>query len=82
MHNTSLLSSLGYTIYYVHYRGYYRKKNSYTCNDAMEIQTFKPGKCSLTTNASRIIRGPQQTDFPPDATTTFSQKLALSANEA
>jgi hypothetical protein len=48
----------------------------------MEIQTLKPGKCSLTLDASRIIQGTQQTDFPPDATTTFSQKLALSANEA
>jgi hypothetical protein len=48
----------------------------------MEIQTLKPGKCSLTLDATRIIQGTQQTDFPPDATTTFSQKLALSANEA
>jgi hypothetical protein len=48
----------------------------------MEIQTLKPGKCSLTQDASRIIQGTQQTDFPPDATTTFSQQLALSANEA
>jgi hypothetical protein len=48
----------------------------------MEIQTLKPGKCSLTLDASRIIEGTQQTDFPPDATTTFSQQLALSANEA
>jgi hypothetical protein len=48
----------------------------------MEIQTLKPGKCSLTLDASRIIQGTQQTDFPPDATTTFSQQLALSANEA
>jgi hypothetical protein len=47
----------------------------------MEIQTLKPGKCSLTLDASRIIQGTQQTDFPPDATTTFSQQLALSANE-
>jgi hypothetical protein len=37
----------------------------------MEIQTLKPGKCSLTLDASRIIQGTQQTDFPPDATTTF-----------
>jgi hypothetical protein len=51
-------------------------------NDAMEIQTLKPGKCSLTLDASRIIQGTQQTDFPADATTTFSQQLALSANEA
>jgi hypothetical protein len=48
----------------------------------MEIQTLKPGKCSLTLDASRIIQGTQQTDFPPDATTTFSQQLALSTNEA
>jgi hypothetical protein len=48
----------------------------------MEIQTLKPGKCSLTLDASRIIQGTQQTDFPPDATTTFSQQLPLSANEA
>jgi hypothetical protein len=48
----------------------------------MEIQTLKPGKCSLTLDASRIIQGTQQTDFPPDATTTFSQQLALSAEEA
>jgi hypothetical protein len=48
----------------------------------MEIQTLKPKKCSLTLDASRIIQGTQQTDFPPDATTTFSQQLALSANEA
>jgi hypothetical protein len=48
----------------------------------MEIQTLKPGKCSLTLDASRIIQGTQQTDFPPNATTTFSQQLALSANEA
>jgi hypothetical protein len=48
----------------------------------MEIQTLKPGKCSLNLDASRIIQGTQQTDFPPDATTTFSQKLALSAYEA
>jgi hypothetical protein len=47
----------------------------------MEIQTLKPGKCSLTLDASKIIQGIQQTDFPPDATTTFSQQLALSANE-
>ncbi|XP_073908749.1 uncharacterized protein [Castor canadensis] len=33
-------------------------------------------------DASRIIQGTQQTDLPPDATTTFSQQLALSANEA
>jgi hypothetical protein len=46
------------------------------------IQTLKPGKFSLTLDASRIIQGTQQTDFPPDATTTFSQQLALSANEA
>jgi hypothetical protein len=38
----------------------------------------KPGKCSLTLDASRIIQGTQQTEFPPDATTTFSQQLALS----
>jgi hypothetical protein len=48
----------------------------------MEIQTLKPGKCSLTLDASRIIQSTQQTDFPPDATTTFSQELALSANAA
>jgi hypothetical protein len=48
----------------------------------VEIQTLKPGKCSLTLDASRIIQGTQQTDFPPYATTTFSQKLALSANDA
>jgi hypothetical protein len=48
----------------------------------MEMQTLKPGKCSLILDASRIIRGTQQTDFPPDATTTFSHQLALSANEA
>jgi hypothetical protein len=48
----------------------------------MEIHTLKPGKCSLTLDASRIIQGTQQTDFPQDTTTTFSQKLALSANEA
>jgi hypothetical protein len=51
-------------------------------NYAMEIQTFKPGKCSLTLDACRPIQGTQQTDFPPDATTTFSLQLALSANEA
>jgi hypothetical protein len=48
----------------------------------MEIQILKPGKCSLTLDASRIIQGTQQTDFPPDATTTLSQQLALSTNEA
>jgi hypothetical protein len=48
----------------------------------MDIQTLKPGKCCLTLDASRIIQGTQQTDLPPDATTTFSQQLALSANEA
>jgi hypothetical protein len=48
----------------------------------MKIQTLKPGKCSLTLDASRIIQGTQQTDFPPDATTTISQKLALSSNGA
>jgi hypothetical protein len=48
----------------------------------MEIQTLNPGKCSLTLDAFRIIQATQQTDFPPDATTTFSQQLALSANEA
>jgi hypothetical protein len=42
-------------------------------NDAMKIQTHKPGKCSLTLDAFRIIQGTQQTDFPPDTTTTFSQ---------
>jgi hypothetical protein len=47
----------------------------------MEIQTLKPGKCSLTLDASRSIQGTQQTDFPPDAITIFSQKLALSADE-
>jgi hypothetical protein len=47
----------------------------------MEIQTLKPGKFSLTLDASRIIQGTQQTDFPQDATTTFSQQLALSVNE-
>jgi hypothetical protein len=48
----------------------------------MKIQSLKPGKCSLTLDASRIIQGTQQTDFSPDATTTFSPKLALSTNEA
>jgi hypothetical protein len=48
----------------------------------MEIQTLKQGKCSLTLDASRIIQGTQLTDFPPDATTTFSQQLDLAANEA
>jgi hypothetical protein len=48
----------------------------------MGIQTLKPGKCSLTLDASRIIQVTQQTDFPLDATTTFSQQLALYANEA
>jgi hypothetical protein len=48
----------------------------------MEIQTLKSGKCSLTLDAPRISQGTQRTDFPPDATTTFSQQLALSANEA
>jgi hypothetical protein len=33
-------------------------------------------------DASRIIQETQQTDFPPDIATTFSQKLASSANEA
>jgi hypothetical protein len=47
----------------------------------MEVQTLKPGKCSLTLDDSRIIQGTQQTDFPPDATTTISQQLALSADE-
>jgi hypothetical protein len=51
INNTSLISSLGYTIYY---RGYYRKKNSCTCNDTMEIQTLIPGKCSLILDVSRI----------------------------
>jgi hypothetical protein len=65
------------------YRGYYRKKNGCTCNDGMETQTLKPGKWSSTLDASRIIRGAQQTEFPLDATTIFSayQQLALSANE-
>jgi hypothetical protein len=48
----------------------------------MKIQTLKPGECTLTLNASRIIQGTQQTDFPLDATTNFFQKLALSADEA
>jgi hypothetical protein len=48
----------------------------------MENQTLKPGKCSLTLDASRITQRTQQTDFPPDATTTFTQQIALSANEA
>jgi hypothetical protein len=48
----------------------------------MEIQTLKPGKGSLTLDAPRIIQETQQTDFPPDATTTFSQQLASSENEA
>jgi hypothetical protein len=48
----------------------------------VEIQTLKPGKYSSTLDASRIIQRTQQTDFPPDAITTFSQQLALSANEA
>jgi hypothetical protein len=49
----------------------------------MVIQTLKPKKkCSLTLDVSRIIQGTQQTDFPPDAMTTFSQQLALSADEA
>jgi hypothetical protein len=48
----------------------------------MEIQTLKPGKCSLILDASKIIQGTQKTDFSPDATTTFFQQLALSANEA
>jgi hypothetical protein len=48
----------------------------------MEIQTLKPGKYSLILDTFRIIQGTQQTDFPPDATTTFSQQLALSTNEA
>jgi hypothetical protein len=38
----------------------------------MEIKTLNPGKCCLTLDASRIIWETQQTDFPPDATTTFS----------
>jgi hypothetical protein len=36
----------------------------------------------LTLDASKIIRGTQQTDFLPNATTTFFQQLASSANEA
>jgi hypothetical protein len=44
--------------------------------------TLKPGKCFLTLDASRIIKGTQQTDLQPDVTTTFSQQLALFANEA
>jgi hypothetical protein len=48
----------------------------------MEIQTLEPGKCFLTLDSSRIIQGTQQTDFPPDTTTTFFQQLALSADEA
>jgi hypothetical protein len=47
----------------------------------MEMQTLKPGKCSLTLDASRIIQGTEQTDFPSDVTTTFFQKLALPADE-
>jgi hypothetical protein len=46
----------------------------------MEIQTLKPGKCSLTLDASRIMQGTQQTDFPPYASLAY--QLALSANEA
>jgi hypothetical protein len=42
----------------------------------------KPEKCFLTLEASRIIQGTQKTDFPPNVTITFSQQLALSANEA
>jgi hypothetical protein len=38
----------------------------------MEIQALKPGKWSLTLDASRIIQRTQQTEFPLDATTTFS----------
>jgi hypothetical protein len=48
----------------------------------MEKETLEPGKCSLILDASRIIQGTQQTDFPPDATTTFSPQLALSTSEA
>jgi hypothetical protein len=48
------------------------RKNSCTCNDALEIKTLKPGRFSLTLDASRITQGTQQTEFPPDATTTFS----------
>jgi hypothetical protein len=56
-----------------------------TAAHVMMLWQYKPlnqKKCSLTLGASRIIQGTQQTDFPPDATTTFSRQLALSANEA
>jgi hypothetical protein len=33
---------------------------------------LKSRKCSLTLDASKIIQRVQQTDFPPDAITTFS----------
>jgi hypothetical protein len=48
----------------------------------MEVQTLKQKKCSLILDASRIIQGTQQTDFPPNAAKTFSQQLALSAHKA
>jgi hypothetical protein len=50
----------------------------------MEIQTLKPGKCSLALDASRIIWGTQQTDFPQMLLqhSLAYQQLALSSNEA
>jgi hypothetical protein len=66
MHTTSLLPSLGYTIYYVHYRGYK------PLNQENALYPWMPPGSP---------EGTQETDFPPDASLAY-QQLALSENEA
>jgi hypothetical protein len=41
MLNITLPSSLGFAVLQDDYGGYYRKKNSHTCIDALEIQSSK-----------------------------------------
>jgi hypothetical protein len=44
-------------VYQDHYGGHYRKENSCTCNDAIEIQTSRSRWCSLTPGGSEHQRG-------------------------
>jgi hypothetical protein len=57
MLNIALSGSPVAVVYQDYYRGHYRKKNSHTCNDTMEIQTPRSRCCSLTLSGSKHQRG-------------------------
>jgi hypothetical protein len=77
MHNTSLLPLVIRSIRSIIEATIERK----TAAHVMMLWKYKP-LSQENTLQPRIIQRTQQTDFPPDAITTFSQQLALSANEA